>query len=171
MYFFTGRETGGLWWRSWKVCFSLGPFLLADDSLLPVSLPGHLFVHVCLPCVQISSRKDTSLTGLGPNLKPVNPKGNQSLEGLMLKLKLQYFSHMMQRTDSLEFQHSSAGRYWRQEEKGMIGDEMVGWHHQLNGHAFEQVLGVLLKGKPGVLQSMGLQRVRHDWATELKFSS
>ena len=38
----------------------------------------------------------------------------------------------------------------------MIEDEMVGWHHRLNGHEFEQALGV------GVLQSMGSQRVRHD---------
>ena len=43
--------------------------------------PGHLFVHGHLPCIQISSRKDTSHTGLGPNLKPVNPKGNQSFIG------------------------------------------------------------------------------------------
>ena len=41
----------------------------------------------------------------------------------------------------------------------MSEDEMVGWHHQLNGRWFEQAPGV---GKPGVLQSMGLQRVRHD---------
>ena len=34
-----------------------------------------------------------------------------------------------------------SGKYWRQEEKGMTEDEMVGWHHQLNGHEFEQILG------------------------------
>ena len=41
---------------------------------------------------------------------------------------------------------------------------MVGWHHQLNGHAFEQTLGVGdgLAGRPGVLEFMGSQRVRHD---------
>ena len=39
---------------------------------------------------------------------------------------------------------------------------MVGWHHRLNGHAFEQALGVGDGGKPGVLQSMGLQRIGHD---------
>ena len=51
----------------------------------------------------------------------------------MLKLKLQYFGHLMQRVDSLE-NDCDAGRYWGQEEKGMPEDEMAGWHHQLNGH-------------------------------------
>ena len=58
-----------------------------------------------------------------------------SLEGMMLKLKLQYFGHLMQRTDS--FEKTDAGTYWRQEEKGTSENEMVGWHHWLNGHEFE----------------------------------
>ena len=49
----------------------------------------------------------------------------------MLKLKLQYFGHLMRRVDSLE--ESDAGRDWGQEEKGMTDDEMAGWHHRLNG--------------------------------------
>ena len=57
----------------------------------------------------------------------------------MLKLKLQYSGHLMRRTDSLE-KTLMLGR--RQEEKGTTEDEMVGWHHQLNGHEFEQALGV-----------------------------
>ena len=52
----------------------------------------------------------------------------------MLKLKLQYFGHLMRRVDSLD--KTDAGRDWGQEEKGMTGDEMVGWHHRLNGHEF-----------------------------------
>ena len=63
-----------------------------------------------------------------------------SLEGLMLKLKLQYFGHLMQRTDS--FEKTLLWRNWRQEENGMIEDEVVGWHHQLNGHEFEYTPGV-----------------------------
>ena len=51
-----------------------------------------------------------------------------SLEGLMLKLKLQYFGHLMQRVDSLE-KDSDAGRDWWQEEKGTTEDEMVRWYH------------------------------------------
>ena len=50
-----------------------------------------------------------------------------SLEGMMLKLKLQYFGHFMQRVDSLE--KTGAGRDWGQEEKGTTEDEMAGWHH------------------------------------------
>ena len=59
-----------------------------------------------------------------------------SLEGLMLKLKLQCFGHLMQRVDSLG-KDPDAGRDWGQEEKGMTEDEMAGWHHRLNGHEFE----------------------------------
>ena len=50
-----------------------------------------------------------------------------SLEGLMLKLKLQYFGHLMRRVDSLE--KTDAGRDWGQEEKGTTEDVMAGWHH------------------------------------------
>ena len=50
----------------------------------------------------------------------------------MLKLKLQYFGHLMQRADSLE-KTLMLGKTG-QEEKGMTEDEVVGWHHQLNGH-------------------------------------
>jgi len=63
-----------------------------------------------------------------------------SLEGMMLKLKLQYFGHLMQRVDSLE--KTDAGRDWGQEEKGMTEDEMARWHHQLDGYEAERTLGV-----------------------------
>ena len=63
-----------------------------------------------------------------------------SLEGMMLKLKLQYFVYLMQRVDSLE--DSDAGRDWRQEEKWTTEDVMAGWHHQLDGHEFEWTPGV-----------------------------
>ena len=58
-------------------------------------------------------------------LKEINP--GISLEGMMLKLKLQYFGHLMRRVDSLE--KTDGGRDWGQEEKGMTEDEMAGWHH------------------------------------------
>ena len=48
----------------------------------------------------------------------------------------------------------------------MTEDEMVGWHHRLNGHEFEQTLGDSEGQGPGMLQSMGSQRFRHDLATE-----
>ena len=54
----------------------------------------------------------------------------------MLKLKLQYFGHLMRRIDALEKTLMMGGIGW-QEEKGMTEDEMAGWHHRLNGHEFE----------------------------------
>ena len=72
-------------------------------------------------------------------LKEISPE--YSLEGLMLKLKLQYFGHLMQRTDSFE-KNPDAGKDWRLEEKGTTEDKMVAWHHWLNGHEFEQTPGV-----------------------------
>ena len=65
-----------------------------------------------------------------------------SLKGLMLKLKLQYFGHLMQRTYSLENNLMLGKKDWRQGEKGMTEDKMVGWYHRFNGHEFEQALGV-----------------------------
>ena len=64
-------------------------------------------------------------------LKEISPRC--SLEGLMLKLKLQYFGHLMRIVDSLE-KTLDAGRDWGQEEKGTTEDEMAGWHHRLDGH-------------------------------------
>ena len=72
-------------------------------------------------------------------LKEISPEF--SLEGLMLKLKLQYFDHMIQRTDSFE-KYPDAGKDWRQEEKGMTEDEIVGWPHWLSGHESEWTSGV-----------------------------
>ena len=64
-----------------------------------------------------------------------------------------------------------AGKDWRQEEKGMTEDEMVGWQHQRDGYEFELGSGSWWwTGKPGVLQSMELQRVRHDWVTGLNWT-
>ena len=62
-------------------------------------------------------------------LKEINP--GISFEGMMLKLKLQYFGHLMRRVDSLE--NTDAGRDWEQEKKGTTEDEMAGWPQRLNG--------------------------------------
>ena len=64
-------------------------------------------------------------------LKEISP--GCSLEGLMLKLKLQYFGHLMGRTDSLE-KTLMLGKI---EDKGTIEDEMAGWYHRLDGPEFE----------------------------------
>ena len=94
-------------------------------------------------------------------IQPVHPKGNQSwisLEGLMLKLKFQYFGN-----------DPDAGNDWRQEEKGTTEDEMV--------DGITDSMDVWVNsgswwwtGRPGVLQSMGSQRVRHDSVTKLNWT-
>ena len=99
-------------------------------------------------------------------LKEISPRC--SLEGLMLKLKLQYFGHLIRRVDSLE-------RPWCWEGlgaggEGMTEDEMGGWHHQLDGQEFGETPVWWKTGRPGVLRFMGSQRVGHDWATELNWT-
>ena len=93
-------------------------------------------------------------------LKEISP--GISLEGLMLKLKLQYFGHLRGRVDSLE--NSDAGRAWGQEEKGWDG-----WMASLTQWTWVWVnsWSWWWTARPGVLQFMGSQRVRHAWATEL----
>ena len=86
----------------------------------------------------------------------------------MLKLKLQHFGHLMGRVDSLEKtlmlgKIKGKRRRWRQRMRWLDGITII------NGHEFEQTPGdreFAQTGKPGVLQSMGLQRVSHDLATE-----
>ena len=100
-------------------------------------------------------------------LKEISPE--YLLEGLMLKLKLQYFGHLIRRGDSLE-KNLEAGKDWSQEENGMTEDEMVVWHHWLYGHKFEQALGIgdeqggLVCCSPWVCKESDMT----DW-TELNF--
>ena len=94
---------------------------------------------------------EDSWVSLGLQGDPTNPFWRRSalgisLEGMILKLKLQYFGHLMRRVDSLEksliLGRIGGGKDCGQEEKGTTEDEMVGWHHWLNGHEFEYVPGV-----------------------------
>ena len=93
--------------------------------------------------------------------KEISPE--YSLEGLILKLKLPYFGHLMRRTDSFEKTLNN----WRQEEKGMTEHEI--WMASLTQWTWVWISSRSWwwTGNPGLLQSMALQRVGHGWATEL----
>ena len=103
-------------------------------------------------------------------IQPVYPKGDQSLV-FIGRTDAEAETPVLWLPDansSLIWKDPDVGKDWGQEEKGTTEDEMVGWHHQLDGDEFEQAPGVGDGiGKPGMLQSMGLQRVRRNWATEL----
>ena len=102
-------------------------------------------------------------------IQPVHPKGNQSWI-VIGRTDAEAETPILWPPDvksGLIWKDPDAGKDWRQEEKGTTEDEMVGWHHWLNGHEFEQVLGDGEgQEEPGMLQSMESQRVGHDWVTE-----
>ena len=92
-----------------------------------------------------------------------------SLEGLMLKLKLQYFGHLMRRTDFLEKTLTLGKIEGRRRRDDRGGD---GWMASLTLWTWTWVISGSWwwTGKPGMLKSMGSQRVGHDWATELNWT-
>ena len=97
-------------------------------------------------------------------LKEISP--GCSLEGMMLKLKLQYFGHLVQRVDSLE-----KSLCWEGLGEGGKEDDR-GWDGWMASPTWWMWVWVNSRrrwwtGRPGMLQFMGLQRVRHNWATEL----
>ena len=95
-------------------------------------------------------------------LKEISPE--YSLEGLMLKLKLQYFGYLMWRVDSLE--KTLILRKMESRRRMVTEDEMVGWHHWLSGHELGQTLGDGEGQGSLACCSPWCCRVRHDWATE-----
>ena len=106
-------------------------------------------------------------------IQPVHPKGNQFWI-LIGRIDAEAETPILWPPDAKNWligKDPDAGKYWRQEEKGATEDEMVGWHHRLDGHEFEQVLGSWWwTGKHGMLHSMGSQRVGHNWVTELNWT-
>ena len=103
-------------------------------------------------------------------IQPVHPKGDQSWVFIGRK-DVEAEIPILWPPDAkswLIWKDPDAGKDWGQEEKGTTEDEMVGWHHPLNGQEFEQTLvdGEGQGRQTGMLQSKGLQRVEHDWVTE-----
>jgi len=117
-------------------------------------------------------------------IQPVNPKGNQSwksLEGLMLKLTLQYFGHLMWRTYSLEKtlmlgEIQNRRRRGQQRMRWLDGEgDDRGWDGWMTSSTQWTWVWIFsgswwMTGKPGVLQSIGLQRVRHNWVAKLNWN-
>ena len=124
-------------------------------------------------------------------IQPVHPKGNQSWV-FIGRTDIEAETPILWPPDVKNWligKDSDAGKDWRQEEKGTTDDEMVGWHHWLNGHEFGWTPGnpqysvsmdltaldatkkcMVMDRRPGVLQSMESPRVGHDWATELNWT-
>ena len=105
-------------------------------------------------------------------IKPVNPKGNQSWI-FIRRTDAEAEAPILWPPDAKNWligKDPDAGKDWRQEEKGMTEDEMVGWHHWLDGHEFEQALEVGDGQESLACYSLSGHRVRHDWATELNWS-
>ena len=95
-------------------------------------------------------------------IQPVHPKGNQSW---ILTGRTDAEAPILWSPDTksqLISKDPDAAKDWGQEQKGMTEDEMIGWHHGLNGHEFDTTPG---DGKTGMLQS---QRVGHDWVNNNK---
>ena len=104
-------------------------------------------------------------------IQPVHPKGDQSWV-FIGRTDAEAEAPILWPPDVKSWlirKDPDAGKDWRQEEKGTTEDEMVGWHHWLNGHGVSSG-SWWWTGRPGVLQSVGLQRVRHCWATELNWT-
>ena len=105
-------------------------------------------------------------------IPPVYPKGNQSWI-FIGRTNVEPETPIVWPLDAknwLIWKDPDAGKDWRREEKGTTEDEMVGWHHWLTGWVWVSSESWWRTGRPGVLQSMGPQRVGHDWA-ELKHIS
>ena len=105
-------------------------------------------------------------------IQPVNPKGNQSWI-FIGRTDAEAETPLLWPLDVknwLIWKDRDAGKDWRWEEKEMTEDEMVGWHHQLKWTwVWANSRSWWWAGRPGMLQFMGSQRVRHDWATELNW--
>ena len=101
---------------------------------------GWALKNWCFQNVVLEKILESPWTARRPNqsiLKEISPE--YSPEGLMLKLKLQYFGHMIWRADSLKKTlRKGPGKDWRQEKEGTTENKMAGCHHWLNGHKFEQ---------------------------------
>ena len=122
----------------------------------------------CFWTVVLEKTLESPLDCRGSNqsiLKEVSPK--YSLEGLMLKLKLPIL-WPLDAKNWLIWKDPDAGKDWKREEKGTTEDEMVGWHHRLDGHELSKLQGLVKDREAWRAAVHGSQSVEYDWATEPK---
>ena len=105
-------------------------------------------------------------------IQPVHPKGDQSWV-FIARTDAEAETPILWLPDAKNWligEDPDAGKDWGQGEKGTTENEMVGWHHWLDGHGLGWTRSWWWTGRPAVLWFMGSQRVRQDWATELNWS-
>ena len=167
-----------LWWRHGLAvaCHSVGGTECGSACIGPFE-GGHYYLHYLhhsLVSGQTTGREHSSThqQKIGVQIKPVNPKGNQSWI-FIGRTDAEAETPIIGPPDAKSWllgKDPNAGKDWRQEEKGITEDEMVGWHHRFNGHEFEQVLGVGEgQGSLACCSPWG-RKVRHDWVTELNWA-
>ena len=121
--------------------------------------PKHWFFQIVVLKKTLESPVDCK------EIKPVNPKGNQPWT-FIGRTDAEAEAPVLWLPDATSWftgKDPDAGRDWGQEEKGTTEDEMAEWHHRLNAHEFGCTRSWWWTGRPGVLQFMGSQRVRHNW--------
>ena len=166
-FYFLGLQNHCRWWlQAWclflgrKTMTNLDSVLKSRDITLPTKV--HIVTALVFPVVMYRCELDHKEGWALKNwcfwtvvlrktldrpldckeIQPVNPKGNQSWIFIgKTDVKRQYFGHLMWRTDSLE-KTLMLGKIEGRKKKGMTENEMVGWHHWLNGHELQQAPGV-----------------------------
>ena len=132
-------------WENWQIGLQTDIFRSQScepNSCISSYLESWVLKNWCFWTVVLDKTLESPLDC--KEIQPVRPEGDQSwvlLEGLMLKLKLQYFGYLMWRADSFE-NTLMAGNDWGLEEKGATVDKLFGWYHWLNGHGFGWTPGV-----------------------------
>ena len=158
-----------------KAMTNLDSILKSRD--ITSSIKVHLFKAMFFPVVMYGCKIWTTVVLEktlespldGKEIQPVHPKGNQSWI-LVGRTDVKGEIPILWPPDVkswLPGKDPDAGKDWRQEEKGMTEDEKVGWHHWLDGHEFEQALGIGDGEVSLACCNPWCRRVRHDWVTEL----